>query len=188
MNSQRQGARLRIIGGTWRSRLLPFADYAGVRPTSDRIRETVFNWLQPVISGARCLDLFAGSGALGFEALSRGAAETVFVDEDLRVIQQLQKNADELNAGGATIVWRNAVEFLTESATPFDIVFLDPPFREEILGPLTRQLEQHHCLSKTAWIYLESPCQRPWPELPDTWHIKHDKRAGQVRFALARRQ
>ena len=189
MNSKRQGtARLRIIGGTWRSRQLPFADYAGVRPTSDRIRETVFNWLQPVISGAHCLDLFAGSGALGFEALSRGAAASCFVDEDLRVIQQLQKNADQLQADGATVVWRNARDYLANHPGTFDIVFLDPPYREDILAQLAEQLEQCHCLADNAWIYVEAPKQRPWPDFPHTWQLTHDRTSGQVRYGLVKRR
>ncbi len=118
--------RLRIIGGRWRSRRIEFAAVAGVRPTADRIRETLFNWLRDVIPGARCLDLYAGSGALGFEALSRGAGSVVLVDQDIRVVQQLQASAEQLGARDAQVVWSEALEFLAQDSKPaFDVVFLD---------------------------------------------------------------
>lgn len=179
--------KLRIIAGQWRSRRLPFADFAGVRPTADRIRETVFNWLQNHIAGARCLDLFAGSGALGFEALSRGAAEIVLVDEDLRVIQQLQKNCEELQAEHVEIVWQDSSDYLTTTAEPFDIVFLDPPFRDNVLGNYCQRLETQGWLKPLAWIYLECSRQYDWPVFPENWQLTHSKQSGQVRYGLAKR-
>jgi 16S rRNA (guanine966-N2)-methyltransferase len=159
-----------------------------VRPTADRIRETRFNWLQDVIPGARCLDLYAGSGALGFEALSRGAAQVVFVDQDLRVIQQLQANAALLGTRQAEIVWSDALEYLAGTrADPFDVVFLDPPFRDDVIGECGRRLEQHGLLAAPAWIYLETAQRSPLPALPEHWRTLHDKAAGQVAYRLVRR-
>ncbi|TPW17985.1 MAG: methyltransferase, partial [Halothiobacillaceae bacterium] len=118
---------LRIIGGTWRSRRLEFPTVEQLRPTPDRVRETLFNWLQHRIGGARCLDLFAGSGALGFEALSRGANEVVFVEIDPAAVQALRANAQRLQADNAQIIHEEALRYLAKPADPFDIIFLDPP-------------------------------------------------------------
>lgn len=185
----RDGGRLRIIGGRWRSRRIEFAAAAGVRPTADRIRETLFNWLRDVIPGARCLDLYAGSGALGFEALSRGARSVVFVDQDVRVVQQLQANAERLGAReDAEIVWSEALEFLAQRGDDaFDVVFLDPPFRDDVIGEACRRLEQRRLLSAPCWIYLETDHGRTAPELAAHWRWLHEKSAGQVAYRLARR-
>ncbi len=181
-----KSGQLRIIGGTWRSRKLPFAAFAGVRPTPDRVRETVFNWLQPVISDAVCLDLFAGSGAFGFEALSRGAAAAVMVDHDLRVIQVLQKNMALLQTDQIGIEWTDAREFLqTSHNTPFNVVFLDPPYREN-LNDWAQYLDTSRLLATSAWIYLETSSQAQL-KLPDTWHVTHSKTAGEVGYHLAQK-
>lgn len=180
-------ADIRIIGGDWRRRRLPVLTDSGVRPTGDRIRETLFNWLQLDIAGARCLDLFAGTGALGFEALSRGAALTTFVDHDLRVVQQLQKNVDTLAPERAEICWQQAEEFLQQNVVPqqpYDIVFLDPPFRDDVLDACQRSLQERHWLSDRAIIYMESDKRRGFPEPLPGWRIRHDKLAGQVAYRL----
>jgi 16S rRNA (guanine966-N2)-methyltransferase len=184
----RGSRRLRIIGGAWRSRRIEFAAATGVRPTADRIRETLFNWLQDIIAGARCLDLYAGSGALGFEALSRGARRAVMVDQDLRVVQQLQANVDLLGAQNAEIVWSEALEYLAACRSgPFDVVFIDPPFRDDVAGECCRRLEHYGLLACPAWIYLETDHRRPPPALPAQWRMLHDKVAGQVAYRLLRR-
>jgi 16S rRNA (guanine966-N2)-methyltransferase len=188
-------AQLRIIGGQWRSRRLPILADTGVRPTTDRIRETLFNWLQGTIAGARCLDLFAGSGALGFEALSRGASYVTLIDEDLRVVQQLQQNALDLHTDQAEVIWQRADEFLLGTARagspasrhPYDIVFLDPPFRDDLLGYCCAQLERCGWLADTALIYVESDSRREFPELLPHWQVIQDKKAGQVAYRLLRR-
>lgn len=181
-------ARLRIIGGRWRSRVIPFVAEAGIRPTGDRIRETLFNWLQTMVPGAHCLDLFAGSGALGFEALSRGAAGAVMVDQDIRVVQQLQANAQTLGAAGAEVIWSDALDYLRECrGGPFDIVFLDPPFREDILGECCAALERFRLLAAPAWIYMEADRRRAPPPLPERWTCERDTTAGDVACYLARR-
>lgn len=156
----------------------------GLRPTGDRIRETLFNWLQPVIEGARCLDLFAGSGALGFEAASRGAGQVVMVELAGSVVRQLERNRDLLGLEQVNIVRADALQFLEQSATGFDIVFLDPPFDNNLLDPLCRRLTQGW-LSDGARIYMEEDLSRQFPPLPDDWQWLKQKTAGQVRYALA---
>lgn len=178
---------LRIIGGEWRSRKIPFAVDAGVRPTPDRVRETLFNWLQPVIQGARCLDLYSGSGALSFEALSRGAACVVMVDEDLRVIQQLQKNVDLLHTDHAHIEWIDARQYLLGKSQPYDVIFLDPPFRDDVLTECCQRIERNGWLTSKAWIYIETTVNREMSDLPANWEITHHKAAGQVAYYLAMR-
>jgi 16S rRNA (guanine966-N2)-methyltransferase len=177
-------SQVRIIGGLHRGRKLPFADLPGLRPTGDRIRETLFNWLQPVIQGARCLDLFAGSGALGIEAASRGAGEVVLVDTAGSVIRQLEKNKTLLELDRLTIVRADALQFLEQPPSPFDVVFLDPPFSGNLLQPICQRLDMGW-LSDNARIYLEEDISRPFPTLPDGWTLLREKTAGQVRYGLA---
>jgi 16S rRNA (guanine966-N2)-methyltransferase len=178
---------VRIIAGRWRGRRIDFPDGEGLRPTPDRVRETVFNWLQPVIMGARCLDLFAGSGALGFESLSRGAAATVFVERERKVCQQLRATAATLGADGATIECSDALQWL-EVAPPsaFDIVFLDPPFASTVLSGACHLLASKGWLAPDANIYIEARADAPLSMLPPTWRILRSKRAGQVGYHLAR--
>ncbi|HSS64414.1 MAG TPA: 16S rRNA (guanine(966)-N(2))-methyltransferase RsmD [Gammaproteobacteria bacterium] len=176
--------RLRIVAGKWRSRLLPIADVSGLRPTPERVRETLFNWLASTIEGSRCLDLFAGSGALGFEALSRGAREVVFVEKSSRAAAALEKCAAVLDATGARILRTDAADYLQSEPLPFDIVFLDPPFGEDLGGDLFRLLNKRGWLSAGAKVYLEQDRERPFPPLPDGWAVLKEKTAGQVRYAL----
>ena len=177
--------RLRIVAGKWRSRLLPIADEPGLRPTSERIRETLFNWLQSTLEGSRCLDLFAGSGALGLEALSRGAAEVVFVENSARAAAALQESVTALDASNTYIHKADALRYLNSDPQPFDIVFLDPPFAADLIGDLCRLLDERGWLAKGARVYLEQDQERPLPPLPDGWTILKHKTAGQVRYALA---
>ncbi len=180
--------RLRIVAGKWRSRLLDIAEVPGLRPTSERIRETLFNWLAPRIHGARCLDLFAGTGALGLEALSRGAAAVVFVEKSARAVRTLRNNVAVLEAGGATVRQADAFAWLSSGeAALFDIVFLDPPFAADKLGELCRLLEKHDVLADGALIYLEQDRSRPDVELPERWQLVKIKTAGNVRYMLAQR-
>lgn len=180
--------QLRIIGGRWRSRRLAFPDVPGLRPTPDRVRETVFNWLQPVIEGARCLDLFAGSGALGFEAASRGAGEVVLVDRDHKVVERLRENARLLGATGVQVVQADALRYLNEKPVqPFDIVFLDPPFGHNVLAPVCRTLEANGWLRDQARIYMEAEKTLDIPDIPANWRIVRSKTAGQVGYHLALR-
>ena len=180
--------RLRIIGGQWRGRKLTFAPLEGLRPTPDRVRETLFNWLGPRLPGARCLDLFAGSGALGLEALSRGAGEVVFVERHPTVVRQLQDNLILLGGSGGRVVHDDALAWLErQSPLAYDIVLLDPPFALGLLSQVCSRLENRGWLAPRARIYLESdPAAQV--TLPDNWTILREKRAGQVRYRLAVRE
>jgi 16S rRNA (guanine966-N2)-methyltransferase len=178
---------VRIIGGAWRGRRVPFPDSPGLRPTPDRIRETLFNWLQNSIADARCLDLFAGSGALGLEALSRGAAELVFVEQAVAAARMLREQLARLGASTrGQVVDMGAARFLRTPAEPFDLVFLDPPFGENRLAEYVPQLAAGGLLKPGALVYLE--CERTLgvPDLPVGWEMLKSKSAGEVGYHLAR--
>lgn len=176
---------VRIIAGRWRGRRLRVLAAEGLRPTADRVRETLFNWLAAQIGGARCLDLFAGTGALGIEALSRGAAAVWFVERNPAVALQLQASLDRLGAAGAHVVGADALKFLAGPAQPFDVVFLDPPFGGPDPGNLCRLLRAGW-VREGALIYLEMSRSQALPALPPGWQPLREKTAGQVRFALLR--
>jgi 16S rRNA (guanine966-N2)-methyltransferase len=163
---------------------LPVADEPGLRPTSERIRETLFNWLAATIEGSKCLDLYAGSGALGLEALSRGAGEVVFVEKSAEAAAVLVKSVAALNATGARILQTDALSYLQGDPEHFDIVFLDPPFAADLLGDLCRLLGERDWLAAGARVYLEQSHDRPLPRLPDGWMVLKQKTAGAVRYAL----
>ena len=180
--------QVRIIGGQWRGRKLHFPQSAPVRPTPDRVRETLFNWLQFELPGLRCLDLFAGSGALGLEALSRGAAETVFVERDPAAAAALKENLRLLDCDRGLVVVADAFSYLrTRAAAPFDLVFLDPPYGERWLAPALEALEAGHWMAPEAWVYLEDAATRGEPVLPAGWALLRSKKAGDVGYHLARR-
>lgn len=177
--------QVRIIGGHYRGRRLSVPSVLGLRPTADRVRETLFNWLTPVIAGSRCLDLFAGTGALGFEAASRGAEQVWLLDRSAKVIQQLEQHCQTLGATNVQIIQADAVDWLNKPApVAFDLVFLDPPFTAELLVPCCHRLATTGWLKRDAWIYLEASSHAPWPELPSQWQFYRQKEAGQVRYAL----
>ncbi len=175
---------LRIIGGEWRGRKLRFADGEGLRPTTDRVRETVFNWLAPLIQGARCLDLFAGSGALGLEALSRGAKEVVFIDTNPAAIAALKENLALLKAENAEVIRGDGLNYLQGNSRCFDVVFLDPPFRRDLLQPAIKLLAERGWLADGARIYLELESEEALADLPDGWELLRSKQAGQVAYHL----
>ena len=181
--------RLRIVAGKWRSRLLPVADVDGLRPTSERIRETLFNWLAPVIDGAHCLDLCAGSGALGFEALSRGAASAVFVERAHAATRLLRQNMESLECASGQVVEADAVDWLQKPGdrqpdNRFDIVFLDPPFAAGGYEELCRLLSEGGWLADRALVYIEQDLDQPAPMLPAGWQTKKERTAGHVRYSL----
>jgi 16S rRNA (guanine966-N2)-methyltransferase len=180
------GNRLRIIGGRWRSRVLRFPDVPGLRPSPDRVRETLFNWLAPVLQGARCLDLFAGSGALGFEAASRGAGRVVMVDCHRAVADWLGEQSRLLKAEGVEVLQSDALNYLSGSPEPFDIVFLDPPYRKGLIGPCCARLEAHGWLSPDARVYIEAERELDPLPLPESWEVLRSKKAGQVGYYLVR--
>ena len=175
---------LRIIGGTWRGRKLRFAASAAIRPTPDRVRETLFNWLGARTPGARALDLFAGSGALGLEALSRGASHVTFVEQDEAAVRELRARLAEWQAGDARVARADALRYLAGEAQPFDLVFLDPPFGSELLGAAARLLEERHWLSAAALIYVECAARENLPPLPAPWRELKAKQAGEVGYHL----
>jgi 16S rRNA (guanine966-N2)-methyltransferase len=178
---------LRIIGGTWRGRRLRFSPVRELRPSPDRVRETVFDWLQGVIPGARCLDLFAGSGAFGFEAVSRGADRAVLVDENPQVVAWLRANAGRLMAERVQVVQADAEAYLKRPGEPFDVVFLDPPYRSRLLEQCARLLEENGWLAPAAHIYLEAPAASGAPAVPEGWRLVRSRQAGQVGYHLAER-
>ncbi len=178
---------LRIVGGRWRGRRLPFPSVEGLRPTPDRIRETLFNWLQGMVDGARCLDLFAGSGALGLEALSRGAAEILLVERDARVATNLRNQLRLLGAEGqGRVVQGDALTVLAGLGQPHQLVFLDPPFRQGLIAPCLQQLAAGGWLAAGAWVYVESEAELTFPPLPAPWEIFRQRTAGQVAYGLVR--
>jgi 16S rRNA (guanine966-N2)-methyltransferase len=178
---------LRIIGGTWRGRRLRFPPQEEIRPTPDRVRETLFNWLGPRVPGSCCLDLFAGSGALGLEALSRGAARVTFVEKDAVAVRELRARLTQWRAVGALVEHSDALRFLGNPAQPFDIVFLDPPFASGLLPPVSRLLEDGHWLSANALLYVETDAHAGLPPLPETWVVTRTKQAGAVGYHLLTR-
>ncbi|WP_194207420.1 16S rRNA (guanine(966)-N(2))-methyltransferase [Superficieibacter sp. 1612_C1] len=179
--------QIRIIGGQWRGRKLPVPDSPGLRPTTDRVRETLFNWLAPSMVDARCLDCFAGSGALGLEALSRYAAQATLLEMERSVAQQLQKNLATLNATHGRVEAGNTLAFLNRPGTPYDIVFVDPPFRKGLLEETLNLLESHGWLADNALIYVESEVENGMPPVPASWQLYREKVAGQVAYRLYQR-
>jgi 16S rRNA (guanine966-N2)-methyltransferase len=178
---------VRIIGGGWRGRRIHFPDVPGLRPTPDRVRETLFNWLQHDIAGARCLDLFAGSGALGLEALSRGAGELVFVEQSVAAARGLQDQLHRLGASrAAQVLEMGATRYLRTPAAPFDIVFLDPPFGRGALAEYVPLLDSGSWVKAGGLVYLEHEKAAGAPALPAHWQLLKSKTAGEVGYHLAR--
>lgn len=178
---------MRIIGGSLRSRKLEFPDADGLRPTADRIRETLFNWLQDEVAGETCLDLFAGSGAIGFEAISRGAKEVVFIEKNAVVCDAIAENIRRMQIGNAEIVNGNALHWLgqkTNSSRKFGLVFLDPPFGDDIIYQVCAKLAASRIMKGGTKIYIESGAELDATELPSGWIMKKSKRTGSVRYYL----
>ncbi|BBP42517.1 16S rRNA (guanine(966)-N(2))-methyltransferase RsmD [Thiosulfativibrio zosterae] len=182
--------QVRIIGGEFRGRKLPVRQAEGLRPTSDRVKETVFNWLQYEVPRATCLDAFAGSGALGFEALSRGADQVFFLELDAANAQQLKQNLHTLKTDKAQIVQTNSLTWLNaQPATAFDIIFLDPPFHQDLMQPAIDLIFAQNWLKNNhAWLYLEQEKALDWPKLPEGWVCHREKTTSQVRFGLFKRE
>lgn len=179
---------LRIIGGEWRGRKVSFPPVAAIRPTPDRVRETLFNWLQGTVPGSRCLDLFAGSGALGLEALSRGASEVVFVEVDPAGSRHLAATLRDLKCDRGRVLRTDARHYLDGDVAPFDIIFLDPPYAERRLAATCREIEERGWLKAGGLVYLEDAASAGAPELPAGWTLLRSKRAGEVGYHLARRE
>lgn len=184
---QGQG-HLRIIAGEWRSRRLAVPAGEGLRPTPDRVRETLFNWLAPYIEGARVLDAFTGSGALYLESLSRGAAEAVALDSNPAAIANLRDNLELLRCPRGKVIQNDALRYLQgEVKQQFDLVFLDPPFHQDLLANTCSLLEERGWLLPNAWIYTESEGAPSSLPMPANWKLHREKKTGQVHYALWQR-
>jgi 16S rRNA (guanine966-N2)-methyltransferase len=179
---------VRIIGGAWRGRRIAFPDLPGLRPTPDRVRETLFNWLQHAVAGARCLDLFAGSGALGIEALSRGARELVFVEQAPAAARTLREQLGRLGCTqNANILEMGAARYLRTTPCRFDIIFMDPPFGKDALPEYVALLDAGDWLPDGGLVYLENEKSAGVPSLPPHWDLLKSKFAGEVGYHLARK-
>ena len=178
-------SQLRIIGGVWRGRKLRFPDRPGLRPTGDRVRETLFNWLEPELAGAHCLDLFAGSGALGIEALSRGAARCDFVDADREALTAVEQHLNTLDASDrSTLRFGTAAEYLSAAQGGWDIVFVDPPFEAQLGESTLQQIAAAGCLSNNNRVYYETSLSNPEPIPEMLYEVVREKTAGDVRYQL----
>jgi len=178
--------KLRIVAGNLRGSKIVVPNRPGLRPTPDRVRETLFNWLAPVIDGARCLDLFAGTGALGIEAVSRGASACTFVESDRSLARLLAENLARLKIVDARVLETDALAMLNRTPEPFDIVFLDPPFAANLWNESAHLLETRGWLAASAWLYVESPTDVA-VALPPSLMLHREGHAGAVRYALYRR-
>lgn len=179
---------VRIIGGAWRGRRLPVPNLAGLRPTPDRVRETLFNWLRPSLSGARCMDLFAGTGALCLEALSQGAARVVMVEKRAAIAANLRSTVATLAAENADVVEADALEHLSGPVEQFDIVFVDPPFESDLIQRSCQMIEQHGWLVVGGLAYIEAPREMTTLPIPQSWELIRSQQAGNVGYHLARQR
>jgi 16S rRNA (guanine966-N2)-methyltransferase len=176
--------KLKIIGGNWRSRNITFIDAPGLRPTPARVRETVFNWLRDDIIASRCLDLYAGSGALSFEAASRGAKSVVQVENNAPACRALKENAVALAADQIKIVQSDVFRYLAGDAEAFDVVFIDPPFAKDLAVQTCQWLEEKDWLSRHAKIYVEVESTLKLDGMPENWRLLKSKTAGEVGYHL----
>ncbi len=176
---------VRIIGGRWRRRRIRVPDAPGCRPSPDRIRETLFNWIAADLPGARCLDLFAGTGVLGFEAASRGASRVVLVERDPAVAAHLREQAAQLAAEAVEVICVDAQAWLQTVHEVFDLVFVDPPHGAVDVAALLLRLQHSGALAAHARVYVEGPADAPVPMLPATWESIREQRAGRLRYHLA---
>ncbi len=176
--------KVKIIGGEWRGRNISFPDVPGLRPTPMRVRETLFNWLQYDVVASHCLDLYAGSGALGLEAASRGAKRVVQVDNNAQICRQLKANTELLKAEQVQIVQQEAFRYLAGGAEPFGLVFLDPPFAKDLVVQTANWLEEKRWLKPHAKIYIEAERNLTLVDMPNNWELLKQKTAGEVDYYL----
>ncbi len=186
--AQKNTGAVRIIAGRWRGRKLLVSDSQGLRPSPARLRETLFNWLSPYLAGSHCWDLFAGSGALGIEAYSRGAASVQLVEKNQATAQILAQQITLLGAEGLHIQQGDAQQWLAKQPQAVDIIFLDPPFGQNLLAPVCQSIAEQNLIKPGGWIYTETPSHEPEPNgfYPGNWQLHREKQAGQVRAQLLR--
>ncbi|HHJ4328400.1 TPA: 16S rRNA (guanine(966)-N(2))-methyltransferase RsmD [Klebsiella pneumoniae] len=183
------GGQLRIIAGQWRSRRFGFPDAPGLRPTPDRVRETLFNWLAPWIEGAHLLDCFTGSGAMSLEALSRDAARVLALDLNPQAVANLRGHLQTLGCERGEVRQTDSLSLLQQPASEtFDLAFVDPPFHQNLLADCCRHLEANGWLKPRAWIYCESETAPSSLDLPSNWRLHREKKTGQVHYSLWQRQ
>jgi 16S rRNA (guanine966-N2)-methyltransferase len=189
MSKSGKSNSVRIISGNWRGRRLTIAEVPGLRPSGDRSRETLFNWLQPWISGSDCADLFAGTGALGFEAASRGAESVLMIEKHPRAQQQLRQSIEQLQAIQVSLHTGGAMTRLEDfTVDSFDIVFVDPPFDSNLCGRVMERLNKNGCVRRGGFVYLESPVSEAKQiKPPEGWSVWRDQQIGEVRMQLFRR-
>lgn len=191
MKKQRKksaNGQVTIIGGKWRGRKLPVLSSIGLRPTTNRIKETVFNWLTPYLSGSRCLDCYAGSGNLGFEAVSLGALHATLIEKKTILYNQLIASGNKLEPSSLTIINDDTLHYLaTPAGQPFNIVFIDPPFTQNLVNKTATLLEKNHWLTENSLIYIENASGAEPLTLPANWLCYREKTAGQVRYRLYQR-
>ncbi len=190
MSKSGNNNRVRIIGGVWRGRRLQVADVPGLRPSGDRCRETLFNWLQPWISGSECADLFAGTGALGFEAASRGAASVLMIEKHPRAQQLLRESIEQLQATQVRLHAGGAMSLIDDfKPDSFDLVFVDPPFDSNLGALVLERLDRNASVRQGGFVYMESPASAAGViQAPQGWSLWRDKQLGEVRMQLFRRQ
>lgn len=176
--------QVRIIGGLWRGSKLPVMMRTGLRPTASRTRETLFNWLQATITGCHCLDLFAGSGVLGFEAASRGALRADLIEMDRQVVDMLREQVQRLQATQVNILHQDALKYITQTDQQYDVVFIDPPFDEVDLTELLKQIHAAGIIKAHANIYIEAATGCLPTELPVDWVWQRQSKAGEVEYGL----
>ena len=188
MSKSGKSNSVRIISGNWRGRRLPVADVPGLRPSGDRCRETLFNWLQPWIPGAECADLFAGTGALGFEVASRGAVSVLMIEKHPRAQEVLSQGIEQLQAVQVSLHCGGAMSMIEDfKPDSFDIVFVDPPFDSNLAGPVLERLDKTGCVRRGGFVYIESPATKPVAPLQG-WRVWRDQQLGDIRMQLFRRQ
>lgn len=179
---------VRIISGLWRGRKLPVHDAEGLRPTTDRVKETLFNWLAQDVPRAKCLDLFSGSGGLAFEAASRQAEMVTMIELNPKAFKQIEQNINALKATNIKAHNTDALTFLKQQGEPQNVVFIDPPFRKGLLTETVSLLEENGWLADDAMIYIETEKELALESIPAHWHLHREKTAGQVCFRLFERQ
>ncbi|MFP3019309.1 MAG: 16S rRNA (guanine(966)-N(2))-methyltransferase RsmD [Arsenophonus sp.] len=177
--------KIRIISGKWRGYKIPILNSEGLRPTKDRIRETLFNWLIPIIQDAHCLDCFAGSGVLSIEALSRYAASATLIELKSPVAKQIMVNLSKLGAKNSQVINTNALDYLVQRRTvSYDIIFLDPPFYKDLLEQIALLLEQNGWLTKNCWIYVETESEDNLRIFPKNWQLHRKKISGRITYCI----
>ncbi len=181
----KKSRHIRIIGGRWKRRQIRFPEIGDLRPSPDAVRETLFNWLHNDLADSDCLDLYAGSGAFGFEAISRGAAAVVMVESNRQVIRSLQDSRNLLNADQQVEIYHSqASQYLKSTVRKFDVVFIDPPFIDFDVSEICHSLVDHNILNDKALVYIESPKSKLPLPIPPTWHIIRESKRGLVQSTL----